>query len=459
MRIDTAIKRIVGVLFILSLCVCGVGFVVECGRGSTPPDSVGSVRLNVETYLAGKNQVTHPSIVAFEEKWNGYLYWMAYSPYPYANGEEENPCIAVSNDLLYWETPKGLVNPIANNEETGCDELKDPHILYREDLDQLEVWYLGRQAVSLGGDGTSLLVMRKVSDDGINWGPLEIMTQTEYLSPSVLWDGEKYQMWSIGYDMWGTTGTFVHQESEDGIHWSRPVQCSIGTEYFELDIWHGAVSMHLGEYYFAFIDNAKQKIYYCSSKDGIRFSEKEVIVDNGDYWDYLYRPVLLFDDAKITCFYGVIDEENHWYLSSSSGTQIEKLQGLRGQDTSKMYPLQDIVTDTHSIGYHLHTLLRTTRSYIRIELFVLVFIELGILLLYRKGRFSTTYFWVCVAGNVIVISGYMLYRFFPTNTISRIAIWGAIVFLNIEIDASLFWGQSLLKTTSKTGIKESCKIN
>ena len=70
--------------------------------------SVGRVRLNIETYLAGKDQPTHPSVISFEKKWNGYKYWMVYTPYPEANGEEENPCIAVSNDLYKWETPYGV---------------------------------------------------------------------------------------------------------------------------------------------------------------------------------------------------------------------------------------------------------------------------------------------------------------------------------------------------------------
>lgn len=58
-------------------------------------------------------------MIAFPEPWNGYRYWMAYTPYPYANGSEENPSICASNDMLYWETPEGLANPIATNEETG----------------------------------------------------------------------------------------------------------------------------------------------------------------------------------------------------------------------------------------------------------------------------------------------------------------------------------------------------
>jgi len=147
--------------------------------------AVGKVRLNIETYLVGRDQPTHPSIISFDSPWNGYKYWMTYTPYPEGNGEEENPSIAVSNDLYKWETPIGMVNPIASNEETGCDELKDGHILYRDDLERIEVWYLGRVSQKLGGDGKSLTLFRKYSYDGIEWSDYEIMDTVSYL-PLVL---------------------------------------------------------------------------------------------------------------------------------------------------------------------------------------------------------------------------------------------------------------------------------
>lgn len=71
-------------------------------------EEIGKVSLYVETYLAGKNQLTHPNVIKFNKEWHGYKYWMGYTPYPNANGEEENPSIAASNDLYKLETPKGL---------------------------------------------------------------------------------------------------------------------------------------------------------------------------------------------------------------------------------------------------------------------------------------------------------------------------------------------------------------
>ena len=111
-------KRILFVFVVLLLIILAI-FVLNRKNVHNANGSMASVRLNIETYLDGKNQPTHPSVISFSEPWNGYRYWMAYTPYPYANGSEENPSICASNDMLYWETPEGLANPIATNEETG----------------------------------------------------------------------------------------------------------------------------------------------------------------------------------------------------------------------------------------------------------------------------------------------------------------------------------------------------
>lgn len=83
-----------GMLVLLSIILLNLG---ACKR--TENVTIGKVRLNIETYLAGKDQPTHPSVISFDNTWNGYKYWMTYTPYQEGNGEEENPSIAVSNDL------------------------------------------------------------------------------------------------------------------------------------------------------------------------------------------------------------------------------------------------------------------------------------------------------------------------------------------------------------------------
>lgn len=65
---------------------------------------------------------------------------MAYTPYPSGSTQHENPCIATSNDLRKWVVPVGLTNPLAFAPENGYNS--DTHLVYRPDLDRLEVWWL-----------------------------------------------------------------------------------------------------------------------------------------------------------------------------------------------------------------------------------------------------------------------------------------------------------------------------
>lgn len=401
------------------------------------PQELGTVRLNIETYLAGKNQPTHPSVVVFPEMWNGAKYWLAYSPYPYGNGEEENPCLAVSNDMFFWETPCGMVNPIAYNEETGCEELKDPHLVYRDDLNRLEMWYLGRLAEHLGGDGTSLLLMRKYSYDGIVWSDYEVMAATQYLSPTVRWDGEKYQMWGIGYDLWDTKGTVAYQESTDGIIWTDPVLCTFGTAETGIDIWHGSVTAQNGEYHFVYIDeSAKQQIYYCNSKDGILFSEAKPIIKNEGFWDYLYRPTLVFTDKAVMCLYGVVNSADQWFLSMSHGPDIENLVGIGEEDTEYMRQLSDVPVNTQGIRYHLKETYNQVQHYLRIELLVLVVFEMIALAIFKKCR-KRAMIVVFTSANIVCSMLYVCFRLTPFDVTSGLSAIVALSLLNIGMKSVL----------------------
>lgn len=328
-------------------------------------------RLNIETYLAGKNQPTHPSMISFEEPWNGFRYWMAYSPYPFGNGEEENPSIACSNDLCYWTIPYGFLNPIANNEEVGCAELKDPHILYRDDLDRIEVWYLGRLHKNLGGDGKTLCLFRKYTTDGVAWSNFEVMTHTDCLSPSTIWHEGKYKLWEIGYGK--TKGILRYSESEDGLKWHNLQKCEIAG-ISDNALWHGSVSLGGGVFHLVFIREMKgsQSIFYCHSLDGIRFSNETEILRNDKSWNYLYRPYLLVDEDKTICVYGVVNRDNKWYLSMNVGETEAALRTLSQTDTSKMIQLSDKVENTNTVMWKLRSTIKQVNSLPRFELFALI---------------------------------------------------------------------------------------
>lgn len=398
-------------LIIISVSACSFG-----EGGEKTNYTVGKVRLNIETYQAGLNQPTHPSIITFDNEWNGYRYWMAYTPYPGANGEEENPSIAASNDMYKWETPYGMVNPIANNEETGCHELKDSHILFRSDLNRIEVWYLGRLSKNLGGDGNSLTLFRKYSYDGIIWSSYEVMDNVSYLSPTVRWDGNKYQMWSIGFDTYETTGTFVYQESTDGKNWTFPKKCSIGNKTENLEIWHGSVNYDTDTdtYFCVYIPNAEdsQTIELCESKDGIHFTKNQSIVQNDSttLWQRFYRPCLLVDEGTYHLFYGVITEDNKWFISYSKGKTLEKMVGINEEDSKKMVTLNDTVINTKSISYISRMLYHSLSDHLRPELGIMVVFLLLVNIFYQGKQLRKLEYYQFFVVIAICI-GYTIFLF------------------------------------------------
>ena len=293
----------------------------------------GSIALDIKTYFAGKNQPTHPNVIAFDRPWHGYRYYMAYTPYPYANGCEENPCVAVSNDLIHWVSPRERVNPIATSEELACDELKDSHLLYCKVHDRLELWYLGRLDSTLA-EGGQLHCLRKVSKDGCSWSNYEVMysfTEFNLVSESVLYDGA-YRFWGIRHTA-EDIGLY-YMQSPDGLHWTELVKCEVPQAALT-DMWHGTVIFQEGKYHFVWVGNSgihRQRVYYADSSDGIHFSQPHIILENDTGWEYLYRPCPLKAEGQWYCYYGVIRSDGKWLISMSKGPVIQKLRGITADE-------------------------------------------------------------------------------------------------------------------------------
>lgn len=84
------------------------------------------------SYAAGVGpDVVHPSCQFFPRGWNGWRYWMAFTPYPNANSDYENPSIAVSNDGEEWVLPLGLTNPLVGKPAVGYNA--DTHLAMSPD--------------------------------------------------------------------------------------------------------------------------------------------------------------------------------------------------------------------------------------------------------------------------------------------------------------------------------------
>jgi hypothetical protein len=255
---------------------------------------------------------------------------MAYTPYPYSNGKEENPCVAVSSDLVNWITPEGLHNPIATLYEDNCDELKDTELVYNNDTDQLEVWYLGRINSSLKVGNGPLRLFRKRSSDGLNWGDREVLfsfNEYKLISHSVIYEGSKYKLWGIRCD--NDYNDLYYMESTDAKTWSMPKRCHMD----KFPIWHGGVSRINDKYCFVWVGfnsvlgKANGRNIMCAwSNDGINFSTPQPILNCNPCWHNFYRPYLVMDNDKYYLYYGVKGHDKRWLIGLSSGENVEELR-------------------------------------------------------------------------------------------------------------------------------------
>ena len=77
-----------------------------------------------------KQSQTHPSICFFSEKWQGYSYWLATTPYPDERVKYENPCIYCSNDPTVFSPINQ--NPILKHPGGGAYN-SDPELFLFKD--------------------------------------------------------------------------------------------------------------------------------------------------------------------------------------------------------------------------------------------------------------------------------------------------------------------------------------
>lgn len=190
--------------------------------------------MNAPQYMStltydGSGQVVHPSIVDFKteynlDNWNGFRYWMAYTPYPYGDDAYENPSIIASNDGQNWVVPSGLKNPledIPSNYLSRKNYNSDPELIYdpdnkclnlfwREQGTYEKIWRI-RILSSLSIEPKVLCVEERRSDgEGLA------------LSPTV-WrkNANEWYMWTANGN------SFIHlYSSKDGINWSKRQRCN-----------------------------------------------------------------------------------------------------------------------------------------------------------------------------------------------------------------------------------------
>ncbi len=215
--------------------------------------------------------VTHPDVVRFDTAWNGWKYWIVYTPYPM--DLYENPSIAVSRDGANWEVPQGLTNPIVEGpgpERTNFHHNCDPDMVYDGDRNLLRV-YFNR---TYNDDYAEIMSVE--STDGVHWtAPQKLFGMSPNpLSPTVVRVNGTWYMW------YTNSGQLQRRQSADGVTWSEPENTNTWLPS-EKSPWHQDVIYvdSVSEYWMAMTTHPDFTVYFLRSKDGL-------------VWDTLLEPLI-----------------------------------------------------------------------------------------------------------------------------------------------------------------------
>lgn len=279
------------------------------------------------------NQGYHPKVIYFDKLWNGYKYWMAFTPYPNGDETKENPVINVSNDLINWFNPKGIKNPL--DVPTISDENhynSDTHLLFNKRANELEVFW---RYVNLKDNEVTIYI--KKSKDGINWSEKEIFIKSndrkkqDYVSPSIIFDKGVYKIW------------YVHRKKifyfeKKGVNNSTPrvLKINYSNDYhtWHIDIIYNDIKKLYELITCAYIDvnfRNTMPLFYLYSVDNIVWSRPIKILEPSKKRlkfdsEGLYRSSLIYLNNKYYLFYSAHDIKRNAGIGLMYGTNISNLK-------------------------------------------------------------------------------------------------------------------------------------
>ena len=299
-------------------------------------------KLNVVSSY-GDDESYHPKVLAFDKEWNGYKYYMSYTPYPKGNDSKENPHIVASNDLVTWEKLYDKDRPLNSPESNINGERynSDSHIVYNNDKDQLEIYW--RYVDNVNGD---VYLYRMITTDGVNWSDKEVAAYSpkrgniDYVSPAILYENGIYKMWYVDQDL-----TIKYTTSTDGLNWDEPTLIDFKYEN-DVKTWHlDVINSDLGyEMIVVAFDKWEHHndmdLYYSKSSDGIKWDKATVILKptrGTGFWDNrgIYRSSFVKINGTYLVYYGGTNESLHHGLGLVYGKDIHNLKSTNVNFSNK----------------------------------------------------------------------------------------------------------------------------
>lgn len=287
-------------------------------------------QLNLPTH-EGSGQATHPSVLYFENGWNGWKYWMAMTPYPASDEGAEDPNVLVSNDGWTWQVPDGLTNPIDDQLGKPNPHNSDTQLVMAPSGEMYLTWRM----VDRPNGKTNRIFLVK-STDGVHWSEKEeIWTgEPQFMSQALIWTGENWRLYGVA-NGGGLPNRVVFYESPDLKTWSAPNTVNFQPELASGQrLWHIDVQLYDGEYIglVHIIPGSVKKgnLYLLRSKDGISWerSDTPIISHEESGYPNLYKSALVphgsGNDLTFELYYSGFSDSSRseWRINRTTAQRV-----------------------------------------------------------------------------------------------------------------------------------------
>lgn len=282
----------------------------------------------------GTNEAYHPKVVAFDEPWNGYRFWMAFTPYPKGNATYEDPYLMASNDMVNWEAPEGLKNPIHDTRADGSYDThnSDTHLVYNPETDQLEIFWRWI-------DSKTTVIYRSKTSDGVNLSNKEKAyydsnrNNGECISPAIVLDNGVYKMWYL----LNSRGDVMYRTSTDGKNWSKANRVYFPFTTTQMKVWHLDVEKTDRGYeallsaYDQWCNRNSMCLWYSTSRSETSgWNTPTVILKpslGSNNWDNrgIYRSCMVKINDCYVIYYSGTSSDYHHGIGIAYGTNIKSL--------------------------------------------------------------------------------------------------------------------------------------
>lgn len=292
--------------------------------------SSNSIQLDFPTYVEKNNDVVHPSMLYFQEGWNGYKYWCAITPYTDTNNAYENPCIYCSNDGDNWIVPSGLINPIFDKPTYQYGFNSDTNLFMDKTGNKMYCIWRTRNDT----DFKSKIGMLE-SSDGVNWTNLQWIIKSnnkDFASPCVIYENGKYKLFAVDLDSGITKSIDLYESNNPESGWTFSKNIPINVIGANRQLWHFEIRKHKGLYLMLYtVANygnygSSASLCFAKSYDLINWETKENVIDTNNWAKSYYKSSFLV--YKDITGQDVLDL---WYGSNTDG------RWLVGRTQSKVY--------------------------------------------------------------------------------------------------------------------------